>query len=72
MVSGDFQSLELDAVAANVRKLVLRLLNEPTFLGAAENLCYSHGHFGRYAALAVHQFGKRVARHPKGFGGAES
>ncbi len=36
---------------------------------AAENLRQPHGHFGRNAALPVHQFRKRVARDAKGFGG---
>src|SRR5579871_345392 len=42
--SGDFQSLQLDTLAAHMGKLVLRLLNEPTFFGAAENLGYPDGH----------------------------
>jgi hypothetical protein len=36
--SGDFEPLQLDAVAVHVREVVLRLLSQPAFLGAAEYL----------------------------------
>ena len=39
------------------RKVVLSLLNKPAFGAAAENPGRSHGHFRRYAALFIHQFG---------------
>ena len=61
------QLLQLDAVAADLREVVLDLLHKPAFLGAAEDLRQPHGHFRRYAALFVDEFGKRVARHAKGF-----
>ena len=51
------QPLQLEPVGVNVRKVVLRLLNKPAFGAAAENLGQAHGHFRRYAALFVHQFG---------------
>src|SRR5277367_2098165 len=64
-----FQSFQLHPVGVNVRKVVLRLLNKPAFGAAAENLGQPHGHLRRYAALFVHQLGKRGARDAKGGGG---
>jgi hypothetical protein len=61
----EFQPFQLYAVAADLGKVVLGLLQKPAFLVAAENLGQPHGHFGRYAALPVYKFRKRVARHPK-------
>ena len=51
------QPLQLDTVAPDLREVVLNLLHKPAFLGAAEDLRQPHGHFRRYAALFVHQFG---------------
>jgi hypothetical protein len=51
---------------------VLRLLHKPAFFGAAENLRQSHGHFRRYPALFVNEFGQRVARYAKSFGGVRN
>src|ERR1700691_667918 len=52
-----FQPFQFQPVGVHVRKVVLRLLNKPAFGAAAENFGQSHGHFRRYAALFVHQFG---------------
>src|ERR1051326_6980922 len=49
-------------------KVVLSLLQKPAFFSAAKNLGEPDSHFGRYTALAVDEFGKRVAGHPEGFG----
>src|SRR5580704_12541484 len=47
----------------------MSLLRQPALLGTTEDLSNPHCHFGRYAALAVHKFRKRVARHTEGGGG---
>src|SRR5579862_8198410 len=49
-----FQPLEFEPVAADVCKVVLRLLHKPAFFDAAENLGQPHCHFRRYAALPVY------------------
>ena len=51
-----FQPFQLQAVGADVGKIVLRLLHQPAFSAAAENLGQPHGYFGRYPALLVYQF----------------
>jgi len=53
----EFQPFQFQPVGANMRKVVLRLLNKPAFGAAAEHLGQSHRHFRRYSALFVHQFG---------------
>ena len=45
------------------------LLHKPPFFRACENFSKAHGHFRGDAALAVHEFGKRVPRDAEGFGG---
>jgi hypothetical protein len=52
-----------------VGKFILRLLHKPAFGAAAEHLGQAHGHFGGYAALLVHQFRQRRARHAQSGGG---
>src|SRR5580704_15757728 len=52
-----------------MRKVVLGLLDQPAFGAAAKDLGKPYGHFRRYAALPVHQFGERGARNAKGGGG---
>lgn len=47
-------------------KVILSLLQEPAFFRAAKNPGQPDSHFGRYAGLAVYQFGEGVARHPEG------
>jgi hypothetical protein len=63
------QPFQLYAIAADLREFVLSLLHQPAVFAASENLGQPHGHFGRYAALPVYQFRKRVPRNAKGLGG---
>jgi len=58
----------LDAFTVNVGQVVLCLFHKPAFFRTAENFGKAHGHLRRNAALAVHQFGKRVAGETKCFG----
>jgi len=60
-----FQSLELDAIGAHLRQIVVRLLREPALGAAAKNLRDAHRHFGRNAAPAFDQFRQRDARHAR-------
>jgi len=53
---GQFQPFEVDAVGANLGKVVVRLLRQPAFRAAPENLGQPHRHFRRNPALPVHQF----------------
>src|SRR5579863_5049087 len=53
-VLNELQLFQLNSVSTDLRKIVLRLLNQPAFCTAAENLGQAHGHFRRYAALFVH------------------
>jgi hypothetical protein len=62
----DLESLKLYAGSPDLRKIILRLLNKPALGGAAEDFGQSHGHFRRYAAFLVYEFGKGLARHAKG------
>ena len=41
-----FQLFQLHPVAAHLRKVVMRLLDKPAFIGAAENLGPPDGHLG--------------------------
>lgn len=68
-ILSEFEPFQFYVVAANLGKVILSLLDKPAFFRASKNLGYSHGHFGRYAALPVYEFRKRVTRHPKGGGG---
>src|SRR6516164_4218448 len=49
---GEFQPLQFNPLGADLGKVVLRLLHEPAFGAASEDLGEPDGHFGRYAALA--------------------
>ena len=53
----EFEPPDLDPVGANVCKIVLRLLHQPALGAASEDFGQAHGHFGRYAAPPVHEFG---------------
>lgn len=44
-------------------QVILHLQSEPCFRRAAEGFGESHRHFRRYAAVAVEQFGQRLAGH---------
>src|SRR5260370_6058474 len=55
-VLNQLQPLQLQPAGADVSKIVLRLLHQPAFGAASENLRELHGHFRRYTALLVHQF----------------
>jgi len=63
------QPFQLNAIAADLREFVLSLLHHPAVFSASEHLGQPHGHFGRYAALPVYQFRKRIPRNAKGLGG---
>src|SRR5260370_24600844 len=53
--SGELQAPQFDPVCTHLGQIMMRLLCEPAFSAAAENLGQPHSHNWRNSALAVDQ-----------------
>jgi len=67
--SGELEAFEFDVSGAEVGEVVVGLLGEPGFGGAAEDFGEADSHFGRDAAFAVDEFGESGASDTEGGGG---
>src|SRR5487761_1144331 len=68
--SGALQAFEFDSVGTNLGKIIMRLLRQPAFRAAAEDLGQAHRHFRRYATLSIHKLGQSRAGYTQRGGGA--
>src|SRR5262245_44917834 len=57
----EFQALQFHPADMDMCKVILRLLDKPTFGAATKDRRESDGHLRRDAALSVYQFRKRRA-----------
>ena len=64
------QSLELDAVGADLGEIVVRLLRQPAFRAAAEDFGQAYRHLRRNPVLFIDKLGQSRAGHAQRCGGA--
>ena len=67
-MSCELQPLKVDAIGADLGKVLMGLLGEPGCGAAAKYLRQPHGHFGGDSPLLIDQFRQRCTRHSEGRG----